>query len=406
VKRPPDPDPAAVVDALARMEELVGGPQDTDGASKDTLLNEIMAKAAKGLSRSCGEKLNQLVLCLIDQPDYRLAGAEEALKQLSDLIDKVIEHHESLARELAEQAVEAHARVHLLLGQIRANPGSRRNAPLIAELGDTLLLFPRCRYQSLTLRQMIQISISLRGGLSEQVREIHFVRNRLTELVRAFEGREAPGRSSDPAPGMCLLPSGCRSVADATQRLQESLTPPDIKDLDQRIQALVTEQYTSLVNVCLASGNLIDGLRQLMLQQAEAFAGGRLVGTSVGEMFLTQFADEKRALQAIEKAFAQTVPELGDSTAEPATEVRILALPPGPAAEQYRGLVQRALPGTELEVTESADDIVFYRELPHVPLAQLKVLGQAGQEAYRQMNSTEHFPPHARADITDWQEVR
>jgi serine/threonine protein kinase len=406
VKRPPDPDLAAVVDALARMEELVGGPQDTGGAAKETLLNEIMAKAAKGLGLSCGEKLNQLVLCLIDQPDYRLAGAEEALKQLSEMIEEFIEHHESLARELAEQAAEAHARVHLLLGQIRANPGSRRNAPLITELGDAMLLFPRCRYQSLTLWQLIRVSISLRGVLSEQVREVHFIRNRLSELMRAFEGREAQGRSSDPAPGMCLLPSGCRSVADANKRLQESLTPPDIKDLDQRIQAMVAEQYTSLVNACLASGNQIEGLCQAMLQQAEAFAGGRLVGTSVGEMFLTQFANESRALQAIGKAFADTVPELGDSSSEPASEVRILALPPGPAAEQFRGLVQRALPGTELEVTESADDIVFYRELPHVPLAQLKVLGQAGQEAYRQMNSTEHFPPHARADITDWQEVR
>jgi hypothetical protein len=206
---------------------------------------------------------------------------------------------------------------------------------------------------------------------------------------------------------MCLLPAGCRSVSDAIQRLLDGLTPPDVKDLDERIQALITEQYASLVNICLASGNLIEGLRQTMLQQAEAFAGSRLVGTNVVEMFLTQLADESRALHAIENAFADARPELAVAGAAiDDQEIRILALPPGPTAEQFRSLVHRALPDTPLEITDSADDVVFYREQPHVPWRDLKVLGQAGQEAYRQMNSTEHFPPHTRSDITDWQEVR
>jgi len=403
VKRPPDPDGGAVLDAISRMEELVGGPQDDPAA--DMLLRDIMAKAAEGLGRTCGEKLNQLVLCLIDQPDYRLAGAEEALKQLADTVQKVLEHHETLGRDRADQAAEAHAQVHVHLSQLRANPGSRRNAPIIAELLEAMNLFAKYRYQSLVLRQLARIYVSLRGLLSEQVREVHFVRNRLTELARTFEEREAPGRSSDPVPGMCLLPSGCRSVSDAIQRLLDGFAPPDVKDLDQRIQDLITEQYTSLVNICLASGNLIESLRQAMLQQAEAFAGSRLVGTNVVEMFLTQHADESRALHAIENAFADAAPELA-GTAVGEEEIRLLALPPGPTAEQFRSLVQRALPNAELEVTDSADDVVFYREQPHVPLNQLKVLGQAGQEAYRQMNSTEHFPPHTRTDIADWQEIR
>src|SRR5262249_10256293 len=132
VRRPPDPDPGAVLDAISRMEELVGGTKD----GNDMLLNDIIAKAAQGLGRTCSERLTQLVMCLIDQPDYRLAGAEEAIKQLADIIEKTLEHHETLARELGDRAVEAHSHVHMLLGQLRASPGSRRNVPLIADLAE------------------------------------------------------------------------------------------------------------------------------------------------------------------------------------------------------------------------------------------------------------------------------
>ncbi|MBY0525773.1 MAG: protein kinase [Gemmataceae bacterium] len=407
VRRPPDPDIRAVLEALGRMEELVGGPEKDGVPRKDILLNECMEQAARGLAQTWGGKLTQLIVCLIEQPDYRLAGSEEALRQLSTTIDKVLEHHESLCRELADRANEAHARIHALLDTLRANPGGgRRNAPVITDLVEVLKLFPKWRYQSLVLRHVTTIYVSLRGQLSDQVREVNFCRQRLGELVRAFESPEGGGRSSDPAPGMCLLPSGCRTVNEAIQRLLDGLTPADIRDLDEKIQGMVEQQFTSLVHICLASGNLIEALEGVMQQTAEAYAGARLVGTNVVEMFLNQHPDESNALHDIENGFADTIPELAGAAAAREAEVRILALPPGPLAEQFRTLVQKALPETELTITDSADDIVFYRELPHLALAELKVLGGAGQEAYRQMSSSEAFPPHARTDITDWQEPR
>ena len=204
---------------------------------------------------------------------------------------------------------------------------------------------------------------------------------------------------------MCLLPAGCRDVDDAIRRLLDSLTPADVRDLDATIQAMIEEQFTSLVHICLASQNLLKPLEQAMHQQAEAFAGGRLVGTSVVEMFLTQHPAEDNALHDISVGFSEAAPELAGAQAGRETEIRVLALPPGPAAEQFRSLVQRALPDVPLTYTDSADDIVFYREVPQFDLAALKVLGPAGQEAYRQMNETEVFPPHSRTDIADWQEI-
>jgi hypothetical protein len=45
------------------------------------------------------------------------------------------------------------------------------------------------------------------------------------------------------------------------------------------------------------------------------------------------------------------------------------------------------------------DDILFYREVVHRPLADLEQLGSAGLDAYRQMNAAEDFTPHTRIDV-------
>jgi hypothetical protein len=53
----------------------------------------------------------------------------------------------------------------------------------------------------------------------------------------------------------------------------------------------------------------------------------------------------------------------------------------------------------KLTTAASADDVVVYRELAHLPLADLDLFGPAGQDAYRQMCAVEHLHPHTRTDI-------
>jgi hypothetical protein len=47
----------------------------------------------------------------------------------------------------------------------------------------------------------------------------------------------------------------------------------------------------------------------------------------------------------------------------------------------------------------STDDIVFYREQPHLALTDLPQLGPAARELYQQVLTTEQFGPHSRLDI-------
>lgn len=49
-----------------------------------------------------------------------------------------------------------------------------------------------------------------------------------------------------------------------------------------------------------------------------------------------------------------------------------------------------------------ADDIIFYREVSCLRLADLEQLGPLGYEAYRQIIMLKNFTPHSRIDINEW----
>ena len=83
-------------------------------------------------------------------------------------------------------------------------------------------------------------------------------------------------------------------------------------------------------------------------------------------------------------------------------EIQLVALPAGPQKPRFAELVRKAVPESECALTDSPDDIVFYREQPHVPLAGLEQLGQEGYDAYRQMIGRDRFTPHSRIDIVEW----
>ena len=123
-------------------------------------------------------------------------------------------------------------------------------------------------------------------------------------------------------------------------------------------------------------------------------------------MFPTQRPRPEEAIEDIAVAFKDARPPLTEADEEEPGEIRVLAMPPGLLAEQFRSLAQKALLQAGLTVTESTEDIVIYRERPNVPLASLRVLGPTGQAAYQQMSSTEHFPAHSRNDIAAWQEIK
>jgi hypothetical protein len=407
-KRGPDPDPDAVREAVGQLEQLVGSgqPPDAPGQGEPAFLESVMERAGEVITRKWGSRLVHLAASLVENPDFRLRGAEEALRRLTTIVEEAIETHEPICHELQEEGEDAQGRIHEALHVIEENPGGgRRTAAVVAGLAEALRDYPRARYQALLLRHVGSIYVGIRGKLSDQVRELTFCRQRLNELLKAFNDPTNTGPPSPPpTPGRLLLPAGTESLDDAIEAIVGDITVEELRNFDKTVQETISQQFGSLVQVCLNSSNIVKSLEDAMQRLAEAFVAARLTGTNVVEMFLAHYADdEETASKHIAEAYERAIPELARKVTCNEPEIRILAMPPGTAAEKFRGLVRKSLPNMQLAFADSPDDIVVYREQPGVAIEKLELLGPVGQDAYAQMTKAENFSAHSREDITDWQ---
>ena len=84
---------------------------------KEPVLVQALREATTKLANEWSQKLAELPVKLIEKPEFRLAGAEEAVRQVVSTIEKVLEHHEPLTREMASQAKGALGRIAAVLAQ-------------------------------------------------------------------------------------------------------------------------------------------------------------------------------------------------------------------------------------------------------------------------------------------------
>ncbi len=426
--RPPAPaeiDPLFLEEALRRVEQLVWRPDEEGVAPRASVLGDVLRDASDALVHNGGQKLSEMLVGLIEQPEFRLAGAEAAIRQLVTALDQVIEGREPVYRELATKAGDALQRLCGVLDALVRGPAGRRGVLSAGDAAELLRVYPKWRYQSLVMQHTLRAFVSLRGYMSDQLREVNFCRARMGELARSFEdddedpegsgwkpgttpsggllrSKEEP-RKPAPAPvfacpGKVLLPSGCRDVGEAMERLLASVTAEVVEVLDGRMQALLREQFQSLIHVCLGPGNVLRNVEPALQREAERFVEETLSQTNAAELFLDQYADEQAASDALQAAFDEAEPETGGGSGR-RSEVCVLAVPAGDAGDRVRALARKAIPEVDWIAANSPDDILVYRERPNLPLSGLDLLGPSGQEAYRLMLSAEHFTPHTRTDV-------
>jgi serine/threonine protein kinase len=454
---PRELDPAPVRRALSDLEKLFGQPESQETLGSQALLPEALRDHATQLVAEWGQRITEFLVQLIEDPRFRLAGAEEALRQIIAWIEGVLAEREAEHKALAAGVAEVHQRLATVIlglgGRKADDTGSKKDeggrkrdkeVPLRPlklfpeEVVGLLCLYGERRCRCLLLRQALDVYVSLRGHLSDELREVNFCRVRLGELLQSWP---APGEDKTPPPARepgsralpglihglngqpetppgeaaaagagspvtlarCLYPPGCGSLEETLDRLLHGITAADLEQLDTRVQAMIRAQFLALVHVCLTSGNVLKPLQAAMQQEAETFLRERLGGTEVAELFLAQHPDDGDAAGELASAFAEAAPELARSLGSNPNEVALVAVPAGKSEEtdrRLRDLARKALPAAEQVRTDGGDDLVVYREVAHVPLDELKQLGPAGQEAYRQMLALDSFTPHNRIDIS------
>jgi serine/threonine protein kinase len=388
--------PEEIAQVLAQFEELIGKPQDDAAAEPANNLLKVLRESGESLAARWEQKLAELTVQLLEQPAYRLAGAEEAVRHVVATIEQLLQHHEPLIKDLTRRAGEAYLRLRSMVHAVR--PGGQR---LVLPPGDVLELmraYPKWRFQALMLQQVSVAFLGLRGHLSDELREINFLRVRLTELGRMLESPPEPEPAEEPRRLRCVFPAGCRTMREATDQFVAAFTPELLLQLDAKVQELLRRDFTALVHVCTTTKNLLKDVAGAMVQAAMDFAGAMLAEPNVADVLLEQFADPDEIEQALDDFHAEATPGLSEQPAE-AAELFVLAVPPGPGSDALVSLTNRVLLGAEPKVAPSLDDIILYREVANLPLTALEQMGAKGQEAYQTLTATEHFTPHTRIDL-------
>jgi serine/threonine protein kinase len=433
---PPDVPGASVplgpaVAALAELDQLLGVQEECRSPNQAPpppgILETALAEATAKLAETFEQRLAEHVVRLIEDPRYRLAGAEEALRQLSAATERALASQETLARELHDQAVLLYQKIQktfespaITSASTKASgwkiPFRRTPAPNSGpaagamELVDLIRKYPKARYHGLVLHHINRFYVGLRGQLSDQLREIGFCRQRLGELANLLQPG-APAAETDLAPtGRVLLPANCKTLDEVLEQLEKGLTDEDRLTVDQQIESLIRQNFRALVNVCMGSSAMVRALAPIMLAHVKEFLTPRFGGPSVAGLLLRRGAEENEQARAedavtelheiFERAAPKNAPPLPDA------QFATAMLPNDVEGLQLETLLRVDLADVTLITADLPDEIVFYREQIYLGPAALEQLGPAAQDAYRQRLATDPISLHTREDVPEWQPLR
>jgi serine/threonine protein kinase len=412
---------AAVVQVMDHLEKLLGLPEECRPPGAHTAepgpIETALRDASEAVAAECEQNLVEAVVQLIEQPSYRLAGAEEGLRQFCLTVEQALEAQEPLAKELQDRSILVHQRIQVLL-ETPPLPQETRTTSLwklgrrgadknpCDEILDLLKAFAKCRYQSLVLAHVNRLYLGLRGQLSDQIREVGFCRHRLGELKGLLAEQPAvpaaPAKRRSPPPEQYLLPEGCARVEDVIALLDKQIGADELAAFDRRIQALVQKEYRALVEVCAGPGHPLKTLAPAILREAEAFLEPFLQGASVADLFLKQKGGpDGSAAPDLQDALDEAVPDLGKAASD--KEICVVVLPNDEAGVVLENQVRAVHPQAMVVSTPRNDEILIYREQLQFTGADLEQLGPTAQDAYRQRETHDPGTLHCREDIVEWQ---
>ncbi len=388
-------DAASACAVLDQLFKMVGKP-DAENAEPGSLEVAIVA-GSKKFAAEAEKSLAGMAVQFIERPQYRLAGAEEALNQLTELLKLTVEELDGRRKVLRQDVRECFARLLQLIGGL-GNSGlvgfGTRRSTLTTELFDLLRTYPQKRLQQAIVDASLSLYRGLLGSAPECIREVGLCRSRLVELGQSVA--PPPDGLGDDGRTAIILPAGCSTLDEAADQFVGALAPDDLLRFDEDLQQEIVRKFRAVLNVCMKPARSEEFIA-LLAGKARAFLDARLERTDPATKFL-HYQAGAAAPKMLADCFAKAAPDLSLMTGQTPMEAAVLAAPPGEAGDLVRRIAAEACLGIEFIPALNADDLVIYRECPRVELAALPQLAEAARDIYRGQLAAE-FPPHSRVDI-------
>jgi eukaryotic-like serine/threonine-protein kinase len=383
--------------ALDQLVKLIGKPE-CENAPDGSIVGTLAARYEE-LVKETEAHLAVMAATFIEVPQYRLAGAEEAVRQIGEKLKQMVETLEPVRSDLNKEVRTTYARLIQVIGALGASglgamATRKSNA---AEVVDLLRVYPRKRLQLHVLDMALSVFRKLLGNAPEYLREINFCRATLGDMQAALAKGTGPVAAS-PGPGKMILPDGCPDLDAAADQFLAGLAPEDLLAFDKSLQKNITRKFRGLGNVCLKPQEKGPLFRELLLTAARTFLDTKLDHSNPAMVFFRARTQAGSAEGLLSEAFDEATPDLTPLGTEKPYEMVVLGAPVGDDGDRLLELVRATFPELELTAAPLPDDICFYREYPQVPLTDLPQLGPFAREAYQ--NMTAEHPAHARADVS------
>ncbi|MFO0802158.1 MAG: tubulin-like doman-containing protein [Gemmataceae bacterium] len=391
--RLPEPDKVNVaMDRIVKMFGPPASPAKRELTPGEAAVSEAAQAAAEGFT----VELSVLGHSLVEDPQFRLAGAEEALRQFLATTDRVIGSYLEQATAADAKAVAGY---ELLAQYTHFQKGMRK--PTAAEITEALRQFPRSRYQAFVHRKLYEVYRAVREVLANQLANVAEAKMRMEAAASHIDDEPL-----DLIPGpRRLMPPGCLGVADAVARFLAVMQDEDYLEIDRKVQSALEPEIGGLFQACLNSSGGAEGAMHVLREEARTYLDNRLGEVDLAAMFAERFRSKHLAEQGMNQAFAEAEPDWVGNGPWAGSELVVASAPDGPGGTPIRELLTRAIPVAGLPIAESRDDVTIYREYPNVPLSVVPHLGPAGEQAYKTLPEANQCSMHSRLDITQWANV-
>jgi eukaryotic-like serine/threonine-protein kinase len=387
------PDVNKLIPILNEVGRILGTPTSTKSSS---LLEDTLRTNANDLALNASVELKNAIYHMIDDPEYRLASAVEALQQILNYLQACKAECEAEA-ERAERI--ARAQYEPLMAFIHPQSGIKR--PTTQELSDALRQFPSAQLQAQISRRAERLYEHLKSDLSEMRKEVAELRRRLEDVQRKCVANLE--QVNPPIDHLQLMPAGCQSIEDAAQRYLSVLTDDDLQEVERQVQIGLEEShgglYQAAMNSTLDAGTILDTAHS----KVRGYLNTRLGEVDLTAMFAARYGDTTTTGRVLADAYQRAAPSLLRGGPWTKRAITVVGLPVGPSSEPLHEAVDKVIPVEDtLSSVETPDAICFYREYPNVPLNVLPQLGPAWESAYQNSTESNVSYSHSRQDVTQW----
>ncbi len=390
------PEPGQVKVTIDKLVRLLGPPASVMKQAP-TAVEQALNKTVQETGAAFVAEVQTLIPALVNDSQFRLAGAEEMLRQFLTTTDRFIAQYLKVA---VDSDAKAQAGFERVSQYAHFHQGVRKLT--VAEFGEAIKQFPRVRFQALVSRGMVGVYQTLREALAARLADVKKARERLEAAAQIPNQTVEVVESLPGGGGPRLMPPGCDSVGAAVLRFIGVITDADLVEIDQRIHKTVNPAFGGILQACLSSQTGPEDVVGTIYEETRAYLDMRLGRVDMAMMFAERYRTAGQAEQAISQAYQNAEPAWIGVGPWSAAEVTVIGCLCGPGGDRLHEVIQRAIPVPGLVIADTPDDLLIYREWPTVPINVLTQVGPTAAGAYQSFVDTPQGTVHSRLDVIRW----